>query len=111
MEHCSGCNKSFEEVSLVKCVISGNGFYKYCNKCSQPSGASIPDVWYGYGSGEHSEENIAYPKGHPRQGQPIPFFDKRSKKAAMEQAGIREAGDRKHGARNESNAGKKKYFL
>lgn len=64
-------------------------------------GGSSPDVWYGYGSGVHSEENIAYPKGHPNEGQPIPFHDKRSKAAAMKIAGVREAGDRIHGARNE----------
>lgn len=65
-------------------------------------GGVNPDVWYGYGSGVHSEENIAYPKGHPNEGQPIPFHDKRSKAAAMKIAGVREAGDRVHGSRDES---------
>lgn len=71
-------------------------------------GSGTPDVWYGYGSGIHTEENIADPK----TGEPIPFWDKRSKLAAMRKAGVKEAGDRVHGARNEEMLPqkRKKYF-
>lgn len=71
-------------------------------------GRGIPDVWYGYGSGVHTEENIADPK----TGEPIPFWDKASKRDAMRRAGVREAGDRVHGYRNEdmTPAKRKKYF-
>ena len=71
-------------------------------------GAAIPDVYYGYGSGEHTEENIADPK----TGEPIPFRDKASKREAMRRAGVIEAGDRVHGYRNEDMTPqkRKKYF-
>jgi hypothetical protein len=65
----------------------------------------VPDAWYGYGSGVHSEENIADPK----TGQPIPFYDKHSKAAAMKMAGVREVGDKIHGSRNET--GKRKTYF
>jgi hypothetical protein len=72
-------------------------------------GGGTPDVWYGYGSGIHSEENIA----DPVTGEPIPFWDKTSKREAMRRAGVREAGDKVHGARNDDmTPGKrKKYFV
>ena len=71
-------------------------------------GGATPDVYYGYGSGTHSEENIADPK----TGEPIPFWDKSSKRDAMRRAGVREAGDKIHGARNEDMIPqkRKKYF-
>jgi hypothetical protein len=51
------------------------------------------------------EENIADPK----TGKPIPFYDKQSKAAAMRQAQVQEAGDRKHGARNDETK-RRTYF-
>ena len=82
--------------------------YVLCRNC-RTGGVGVPDVWYGYGSGIHSEENIA----DPQTGEPIPFWDKTSKRAAMRRAGVREAGDRVHGARNEDmTPGKRKsYFV
>lgn len=79
----------------------------FCRRCCKPA-AGIADVYYGYGSGEHTEENIA----DPVTGQPIPFRDRASKRDAMRRAGIREAGDKIHGARNEDMTPqkRKKYF-
>lgn len=125
------------EYFCQQCVKSGETVIKtkVCGHCNEPlnektkltvvkkpevevtpvqivKSSGVPDVWYGYGSGVHTEENIAYPHGHPKAGEPIPFHDKRSKKAAMDLAGVREAGDRVHGYRNEDMVPKnrKKYF-
>ena len=75
-------------------------------------GTGTADVWYGYGSGTHVEENIAYPNGHEKAGQPIPFSSRQEKAAAMKIAGVREAGDRVKGMRNEDMVlkNRKKYF-
>lgn len=98
MFNCGACGQEREDGDFSVAKIANDKFVKFCKSCSSGSGGT-PDVWYGYGSGEHTEENIAYPKGHPLSGQPIPFHDKRSKLAAMRQAGVRECGDRVHGSR------------
>lgn len=84
----------------------GSPLRRFCKDCLSGVTVGLPDVYYGYGSGIQTEENIADPK----TGKPIPFYDKQSKKAAMEIAQVREAGDRVHGARNEDNLHKKTYF-
>lgn len=99
--NCSGCGREFGtgegQVSWTKAILHNDGSSTvFCRGCySTPRG--VPDVFIGNGNGVMYEENIADPK----TGKPIPFYDKRSKLAAMKQAGVREAGDRKHGMRNE----------
>lgn len=80
--------------------------YVLCRACRKGGFSAIPDVYYGYGSGTHTEENIA----DPVTGEPIPFSDKRSKLAAMRRAGVREAGDRVHGSRPDETK-KRTYFV
>lgn len=106
------CKRPANSSDLKRCVAPGDGrpLQRFCKDCVSGVGKGAPDVYYGkeYGSGIAFEENIADPK----TGKPIPFYDKASKLAAMRQAGVVEAGDRKHGARNEDTlrAGKKAYF-
>ncbi len=85
---------------------------RYCNNCVTGVTPVKPDVWYGYGSGTHTEENIAYPNGTPNAGKPIPFSSAREKAAAMKLAGVHEAGDRVKGMRREDMVPKnrKVYF-
>lgn len=106
---CRGCKN--QQATRIRTVYKAEGIEETCDGCKPKSygGSFMPDVYYGYGSGEHTEENIAYPNGHPKAGEPIPFSSKRGKAEAMKMAGIREAGDRKHGARNESHLHKKIY--
>lgn len=108
MMACRGCGNA--EAVRTKTTYTLSGLTEVCDKCS-PAKISgyLVDVWYGYGSGEHTEENICYPKGHEKEGQPIPFSSRQGKAEAMKIAGIREAGDRKHGARNESHLHHKTY--
>lgn len=108
-EYFDCCKKAWNTTDLIKAIASGDGktLRIYCKQCvSNVGGTAIPDVWYGYGSGIHTEENIADPK----TGKPIPFYDKRSKAAAMKQAEVQEAGDRVHGARNEEGLKKRTYI-
>lgn len=94
---CASCHRFIDEqeVRLRRIVASETRFDKYCASCV--SGVTgIPDVWYGYGSGTHTEENIC----DKETGQPIPFSSKREKWEAMKRAGVREVGDRVHGARS-----------
>lgn len=105
---CRGCGN--KEAVRTKTTYSTSEIKETCDKCSPAKlGGYLIDVWYGYGSGEHSEENIAYPKGHPKEGSPIPFYDKRSKLEAMKIAGVIEAGDKIHGTRNESHLKRRIY--
>lgn len=108
MANCTSCNSE----KAVFYIATETKLLAYCAVCSGRSPSASPDIAYPYGSGEHTEGNIAYPNGHPQAGQPIPFYDKRSKKRAMDIAGVREAGDRKHGALNQDHrpTGKKIFF-
>lgn len=106
---CGYCDKELEEKTKLLVVKKA---VPTASSLTIVRGSGTPDVWYGYGSGTHTEENIAYPHGHPKAGQPIPFHDKRSKAAAMQIACVREAGDRVRGVRNEDMVprNRKKYI-
>ncbi len=106
---CSHCEKDVAEKTVLTVIKKST---PEATHVQIVRGGGLPDVYYGYGSGVHSEENIAYPHGHEKDGQPIPFWDKASKRDAMRLAGVKEAGDRVHGSRNEDMVpGKrKKYF-
>lgn len=104
---CTTCNQDIDIAGFGKGRITSDGkdYFRYCRNCTSGGNTSVPDVWYGYGSGIQTEENIA----DPQTGKPLPFYDKTSKAAAMKQARVVEKGDRVHGARNEEhlNLGKK----
>jgi hypothetical protein len=96
--YCCQCRRIFDEdiVKLRKIVANDTGkFDKFCRECVSGTGPKVKDVWYGYGSGEHTEENIC----DPTTGKPIPFSSKQGKWEAMQKAKVREAGDIIHGAR------------
>lgn len=96
---CYGCGKPDGEVRFRKGICTADPeciMFWYCMDCNKGKQVGVPDVWYGYGSGVQTDENIC----NPETGQPIPFYDKTSKAAAMKQAGVVEAGDRFHGGRS-----------
>lgn len=104
-EFCAGC-KAFE--SLVYYEIGTDGDLRaLCSKCRKGTAKGSPDVYFNPKDGAvQTEENIA----DKRTGAPIPFWDKTSKKAAMDAAGVREAGDRRHGERLDFTK-RAKYFV
>ena len=106
MANCVGCNS--DRTSFYR--LTADGMLAYCSVCSGRTPANAIDVAYPYGSGTHTEENIAYPNGHPQAGQPIPFSSRRGKLEAMRMAGVRESGDRIHGAINCQTSKKKIFF-
>jgi hypothetical protein len=98
--HCISCRKYIDEVEVrLKFLTIGSEnqpkFEKTCVSCFDGKQPMIRDVYYGYGSGTHTEENIC----DPQTGQPIPFSSKEGKWEAMQKAGVREVGDKVHGAR------------
>ncbi len=102
---CRKCERVCDEVNVrwKKVTYHANGTASaLCSDCLKSNTVGVPDVWYGYGSGTHTEENIC----NPETGQPIPFHDKASKAAAMKIAGVREAGDTHHGARTTFQGGR-----
>lgn len=105
-DECTGCKSTDSSTFKFWKITVKNETFVWCRSCYTGKQAAIPDVYYG---GETCEENIAYPNGHPQAGQPIPFHDKRSKKAAMDIAGVREAGD--HGPRHAEGQNRKTYFI
>lgn len=111
--NCSACHASFDVVSLRRMVVHNSQTFRYCSGCVSGTTTAIPDVYYGYGSGTHTEENIAYPNGTPMAGQPIPFSSKREKAMAMKIAGVYECGDKVKGMRRDDmvSSKRKKYFL
>lgn len=106
VERFNCCGEPFTLDLLKKIVIDAKQqYFRFCKTCVSGNPV-IHDVYIGKGSGVQYEENIADPK----TGDPIPFYDKPSKLAAMKQAGVREAGDRIHGARNEEYLKRKTYI-
>lgn len=103
---CNGCGSDRAAVLHGWWNNEKNTISYCCDICSKISTQATPDVWYGYGSGTHTEENIA----DPTTGKPIPFSSKREKMEAMKKAGVREVGDKVHGTRNESHLNRKTYF-
>lgn len=96
--NCNSCNRYIDdvEVKLRKIITNDAGkFEKFCKDCVTGT-TGVKDVYYGYGSGTHTEDNIC----DPSNGQPIPFSSKRGKWEAMQKAGVAEVGDRVHGARS-----------
>lgn len=109
---CNGCKSTVSRVIKGYWNKETNSIDYICDVCSDVRTETIHDVWYGYGSGTHTEENIAYPNGHPQAGKPIPFSSKKEKWEAMKQAGVREVGDKVKGMRREDMipSKRKTYF-
>lgn len=111
LKDCVCCHREIDEVKvfLKRLTIGGDAYRhkdalndptlkyeKLCTECYKGPSKGIKDVYYGYGSGTHIEENIC----DPETGNPIPFSSKQGKWEAMQRAGVREAGDRIHGSRS-----------
>lgn len=92
-DSCVGCG-SKEDFVFYRIDIKNNTTV-LCRNCHKGNRPGVRDVWYGYGSGEHTEENIC----DPATGKPIPFSSREGKYQAMKKAGVVEAGDTIHGAR------------
>ena len=103
-DFCAHC-RAFSD--LVFFAIDEHGSLRaLCRRCRSGVGKAPPDVYFNPKEGAvQTEPNIA----DRTTGQPIPFWDKTSKKAAMDKAGVREAGDK--GPRKAIVPGKTKYFF
>lgn len=97
-DFCRNC-KTKDWDALVKFVHCDQPryFYALCRDCRSGNKPGIPDVYFNPKDGAVQYEENIWDK---KTNQPIPFYDKTSKAAAMKQAGVREAGDAHHGTRN-----------
>lgn len=73
------------------------GRVESCSECSNDKTPQLsPDVYFDASKGANQTD----PNLCDRYKGPIPFSSKREKAAIMKQMGLREAGDKEHGARN-----------
>ena len=100
---CASCGSTDRDTFSYWKITSTGVCYVFCTNCHKGKSPVVHDVWYGYGSGTHTEENIA----DPTTGQPIPFSSRQGKWEAMQKAGVREAGD----FRKETRPSPKKTFI
>lgn len=91
--HCNSCDLDRDFSSQFSILIIekwGHGIKRFCKDCRKPK-AGLPDVFF---DGK-PEENLA---DDPHTGKPRVFSSKGEKAAYLKERGIREAGDRYHGA-------------
>ena len=91
MSFCDGCQIERDFSDIRKWVIPENEkkLFRFCRFCTEVR-AYLPDVYF---DGK-PEENLA----NGPDGKPITFSSKGEKAAYLESKGLREAGDRYHGA-------------
>jgi hypothetical protein len=81
-----------------RCGYSDFGKWEECDGCSSQKFTAQPDVYLGSKGGIQTDPNIC-----DKQGNEIPFSCKRTKLAAMKEAGVRQSSlaEKQHGARND----------
>ena len=96
---CDGCgNDKAWSITYKKEAISGK-IYPECNKCFDPSISHNPDVYFKQPYWDEHLMDWDDPTCNNATGTWI--RSKEHKAYVMKKLGIREAGDRKHGFRNE----------
>lgn len=89
---CDGCERISPHIDLKRCVITAereSRFLRFCRFCCDQT-ASVPDVfWDG-----KPEINLA----DGPDGKPVTFSSKHEKARYLNEHGLREAGDKYHGA-------------
>jgi hypothetical protein len=93
MFFCNSCERERDfdsEYSTLIVCIDGKTVKRYCRECRRPT-SGTPDVYF---DGK-PEENL---KNDPATGKPPVFLSKGAKAAYLKERGMREAGDRVHGA-------------
>jgi len=92
---CEGCGAT--DAMGVRIGYDANGKWEICDRCTDIKFSAMPDVYLGSKGGIQTDPNIC-----DKQGREIPFSSKREKKAAMNEAGVRQAAsaEHNHGARN-----------
>jgi hypothetical protein len=94
-EPCASCGAA--DYYYWRVVTVGTERYEECSECSKRAAPMLsPDVFFDPSKGRNQTD----PNLVDRYKGPIPFSSKREKAAIMRQLGLREAGDKEHGARN-----------
>ena len=94
---CTNCGNT--KAYGYRCGFTTQGKWEECDKCTDMRFTAQPDVYFRSNGGIQTDPNIC-----DKQGREIPFSCKRTKLAAMKEAGVRQAqsAERQHGARNEN---------
>lgn len=89
---CNGClkDRDFSTEYGILIITCDKEMFRYCKECRKPK-TFVPDVYW---DGK-PEENLA---DDPHTGKPPVFLSKAHKAAYLQEHGLREAGDRYHGA-------------
>lgn len=89
---CGNSEATFSKSGFVRNKNGQREYYEYCNVCGDAGPVYVPDVfWNG-----KPEENLA----DGDDGKPRVFLSKGQKAMYLREKGIREAGDKFHGAPN-----------
>lgn len=102
---CKTCNST--DYYYWRFLIDSKGIsYEECSECSKRSTPNLsPDVYFDKSKGAfQTDPNIC-----ERNGNRIPFSSKREKAAILKRLGLREAGDKIHGARNFDKTASKQW--
>ena len=101
---CATCGNKHPYRFLVR--IDSNGKREEsCDRCGNLSPIVMPDAYLEGKGGIRSEEHLA-----DKNGNPIPYGTKGEKAAIMKKLGVREAGDRVGGSRNEEYINRRKHY-
>lgn len=102
---CDNCGSTTWHYFRIKCSDTQE-LYRGCSNClSQKTPGLAPSVYFDPSKGsDQTDPNLCN-----RDGTRIPFSSKREKAAILKQKGIREAGDKVHGARNFDKTASKQW--
>ena len=104
-EACGTCASVSYYYWRVKIDKDGNRA-QYCSSCFDGTVPSLsPDVYFDKSKGANQTD----PNLVDRYKGPIPFSSKREKAAILKRLGLREAGDKDHGARNFDKQGSRQW--
>lgn len=102
---CDNCGSITWHYFRIKCS-DAQELYRGCSDCLNETTPNLsPDVYFDSSKGSNQTD----PNLCRRNGTPIPFSGKREKAAILKQKGIREAGDKIHGARNFDKTASKQW--
>ena len=88
---CNGCGNT--EAYIIRCTKDDES----CNSCGGIALPWLPDVSF---RGAYLDPNLGHPsRPHERDG--VMVYSKRHKETLLREQGLREVGDKRHGARNE----------
>ena len=88
---CRGCGN--QKAYVLRSLHENGVLVEFCNLCASEKPVSLPDVYF---REPYHDENLG---DHKKSPDGVWVTSKRHKSQLMAEQGLREAGDRRHGAR------------